>query len=240
MTQSHKRLGFLIPPGNPTVEPELYTMVPRSASVHFARLHAHGETGVMTGLDERTRSYLASVDSTAALLAMVKPDAVALAYTAGSYALGRAAEKKLSTRVSQLIGCPFITAFGSVIAALASLGARRVALGTPYGEQTTLQAKVALESHGIEVVSHGRLPDVRNIYLETAQRASELAQSVDDSAADVVFLSGVGLPTIAVLEELEQTLGKPVISAVSALMWNSLRVAGAGNGDSRYRRVSAD
>jgi maleate cis-trans isomerase len=33
-----------------------------------------------------------------------------------------------------------------------------------------------------------------------------------------VFLSGLGMPTIPILETLEQDLGKPVISAASAMM----------------------
>jgi maleate cis-trans isomerase len=41
-----------------------------------------------------------------------------------------------------------------------------------------------------------------------------------------VFLSGTGLPTLPVLQLLEQDLGKPVISSASAMMWLALRVAG--------------
>ena len=34
------RIGVLVPPGNPTVEPELYRMVPDGVTLHFARMHA--------------------------------------------------------------------------------------------------------------------------------------------------------------------------------------------------------
>jgi maleate cis-trans isomerase len=34
------------------------------------------------------------------------------------------------------------------------------------------------------------------------------------------------MPTIPILETLEQDLGKPVISAASAMMWNALQLAG--------------
>jgi maleate cis-trans isomerase len=34
------------------------------------------------------------------------------------------------------------------------------------------------------------------------------------------------MPTLGALQLLEDDLGKPVISAASAMMWNALRVAG--------------
>ena len=75
-------------------------------------------------------------------------------------------------------------------------------------------------------MGHGRLENVTNIYDATAERAYGLARKVDRAAADAVFLSGVGLPTMAVLDPLEQDLGKPVFSSMAALTWASLRAAG--------------
>jgi maleate cis-trans isomerase len=82
-----------------------------------------------------------------------------------------------------------------------------------------------LEAHGFEVVAHGRLGNVTNIYDETAERAYGLARQVDRPDAQAIFLSGVGMPTIAVLEMLERDLGKLVISSAAAMMWNALRVS---------------
>jgi maleate cis-trans isomerase len=134
-------------------------------------------------------------------------------------------------------GIRFITAFGSVLAALAHLGVKRVALGTPYDAEATAKGKAALEAHGIEVVSVGRLENVKNIYDETAERAHALARRVDVPQAQAVFLSGVGMPTLATLERMERDLGKPVVSAAAAMMWNALRVAGVSEAISSYGRL---
>src|SRR5882762_6062056 len=83
------RLGFLIPPGNPTVEPELNAMTPPGVSVHFSRLVARGAAGSHHGQEERNRSQIEHIDETAALLAMAKPSVMMLAHTAISYTLGR-------------------------------------------------------------------------------------------------------------------------------------------------------
>ena len=55
----------------------------------------------------------------------------------------------------------------------------------------------------------------------------------DVSGADAVLLSGTGLPTVGMLETLEQDLGKPVISSNQALLWRALLVWVAGHTTAR-------
>jgi maleate isomerase len=220
-----KRLGFLVPPGNPTVEPEMALLAPGGVTVHFNRMVASGPTGTLTGQEERNRSQIEHLDASAALLAMVQPAVMVLAHTATSYTLGIEGEAEVVGRLSQRFAIPFITAFGSVVAALRALGIGRLAMGAPYDGELTQRGRAHLEAHGFEIASCGRLEGVTNIYDETAERAAALARKVDAPAAQAVFLSGVGLPTVTVLEALERELGKPVISSAAAMMWNALRCA---------------
>jgi maleate isomerase len=222
------RLGFLIPPGNPVIEGELFRLAPEGVSVHFDRMVTSGNTGSHQGQEERNRDMIAGLDQNVAVMALVKPRVIVLAHTASSYTLGKDGEAKLVERLTRASGTPFITAFGSVLEALAHLGVQRVALGTPYSPEATGKSKAYLEQHGLEVVSSGSLDKVVNIYDETLARAESLARRVDAAAAQAVFLSGVGMPTVDVIDKLERALGKPVISSTQALMWNALRVAKAG------------
>jgi maleate isomerase len=220
------RLGFLLPPGNPTVEPEVIAMAPSGVTVHFQRMVARGTPGAHAGQSERNRTMLDNIDASIEMLALVKPDVIALAHTATSYGLGRDGEAQLVARLRQSTGIPFVTAFGSVVRALERLGVTRLALGAPYAVETTLQGKAHLEVHGFSIVRFDNLKDVTNIYEETAERAYRLARSVDAPDAEAVFLAGTGMPTIAVLAALEEDLGKPVISSNAAMMWHALREAG--------------
>jgi maleate cis-trans isomerase len=222
------RIGFMVPPGNPTVEPEMFQMAPRGVSVHFTRMAASGPAGTHEGQEERNRSQVKSIDSCMELLAMVSPNVVVMAHTATSYTLGRQAEAELVARIEKQWNIRLITAFGSVMAAFAKLGVKRVAYATPYNEATTLQGVAHLREHGMDVVSHERLPNVRNIYEENDERAYAAGRMADRPEAEAVFLSGVGMPTLDAIETLEHDLGKPVISAASAMMWNALRISRVG------------
>jgi maleate isomerase len=229
------RLGFLIPPGNPTIEPEMAEMAPTGVSVHFSRMVTLEPGGTHHGQEDRNRTQIAHIGETAALLAMARPTVMMLAHTATSYTLGSAAEADLVERLRGKFGIPVGTAFGSVAAALALLGVKRLALATPYSEEMTLKGKAHLEAYGFEVVSCGRLENVTNIFDETPERAYRLGRALDKPDAQAVFLSGLGMPTIAILETLERDLGKPVISAASAMMWNALRLTGVRQSVPRLR-----
>ena len=233
------RLGFLVPPGNPTVEPEMTLLAPRGVSLHFSRLVASGPTGTPEGQAERNRSYLEHIEASTRLLAMVHPDVIVLAHTASSYHLERHEEAQLIARLEAQSGAQVLTAAATVLQALRHLSVRKVALATPYPETISRQGKAYLETHGFDVVSYGRLDNVHNIYDETAERAYRLARQVDTPEAEAVFISGTGLPTLPILEPLEQDLGKPVLSSATAMMWCALRTAGIGQSIGGYGRLLA-
>ena len=231
------RLGFLVPPGNPTTEPEMFRLAPADVSVHFTRMNASGETGSHLGQEARNLSQIAHLDEDVRRMALVFPKVIVMAHTASSYTLGRQAEAELIQRLSAQSGVPFITAFGSVMAALSHLSIARLAVGTPYGPEWTARGRAHLEAHGIEVVDARNLENVRNIYDETPQRAMALVRSLDTRHAQAVFLSGVGMPTLDVLQPLEDELGLPVLSSASAMMWNALRIAGVSTPVTGFGRL---
>jgi maleate cis-trans isomerase len=217
------RLGFLLPPGNPTIEHEMIAMAPPGVSLHFNRMIAHGATGSLDGQTERNASMVARLDETIEMLALVRPDIIVIAHTATSYDLGPEEEAALLARLAKASGVQVTTAFASVAAALERLDVKRVALGAPYSAETTEKGRAHLEAHGFTVVNHDNLAGVVNIYDTTAEDAYRLARSVDRPEAQAVFLSGTGMPTGSVLDMLEADLQKPVISSNSAMMWLALR-----------------
>ena len=234
------RIGVLLPPGNPTVEPELSAMVPGGVTLHFGRLEtplSAGKAGEHAGMEERIRAYREGLAGPTAALSQVRPAVVLLAHTASSYAVGYGNEQPLVERIASLAGAPALLAAQAVLAALRHLGVKRLALGTPYPESISRQGKAYWEAAGFEIAGYHRLENVTDIYAENEERAYQLARQADVPEADAVLLSGTGLPTVAVLETLERDLGKPVVSSNQASLWQALRVAGVRESIAGYGRL---
>ncbi len=220
------RIGFLVPPGNPTVEPEMAQLTPPGVSLHFTRMNAEGPAGTHTGQEERNRSQVESIPACVRLLAMVSPSVIVMAHTATSYTLGQAREAELVAEMETIGNARFITAFGSVLAALQHLGIRRIAYATPYSAEMTARGRLHLESCGINVVNAGT-PRQRPQHLRGEQRTRLCDRPAGRSPrggshfplrrrdADPRCASAAG-----------RRYRQAVISAASAMMWHALRTAG--------------
>ena len=114
------------------------------------------------------------------------------------------------------------------IAAMRALGAGRISLLTPYPAASSQQLATYFASQGVTVLSHHCLGldhdrDIARVDRDTLIKAAEHACHDE---AEAVFLSCTALPAVSVIPELEDRLGRPVISSNQATAWMALRLAG--------------
>lgn len=119
-----------------------------------------------------------------------------------------------------------VTTSGALLEAVYALGASTIAAATPYDETVgALFGRFFAEAE-IELVSTAHLGLHGRIWAVPWQTTYDLARRADSAEADVVLISCTNLPTYELLDQLEQDLGKPVLSANQATVWAALHRAG--------------
>ena len=68
----------------------------------------------------------------------------------------------------------------------------------------------------------------------------EFALSLDRPDADAIFISCGALRVLDIIEDLEQRVGKPVVTSNQALVWDVLRLAGIEDRFEGYGRLFRD
>ena len=105
---------------------------------------------------------------------------------------------------------PVVTAIGAVVAALAWLGARRVAMATPYSARVNALAEAFLKGSGIDVVSSAGLGihDTADIGFVDEETVFRVARGAARADADALFLSCTNLPTVSVIPAAADRCGR--------------------------------
>jgi maleate cis-trans isomerase len=109
-----------------------------------------------------------------------------------------------------------------------AFGKLNIALISHYPNDTMRTLADWFASHGIRTVSTEtanlhELSAVRNLTINDVKR---LAKAANCPEVELLCLVATDLPTFGLLQDLEDELGKPVISSNQAILWNALVLAG--------------
>jgi maleate isomerase len=230
------RLGLILLATDMTTERDVARLIPPDeAAVHATRVAYVNPT---TPDNLRRMGPLLSA---AAALLVPGADLRAIYYscTAASVVIGEDAVG--SALELGRPGVRAVTPIGAAARALRALGARRIAVLTPYLEEPTAAVVRHLEDMGFDVVQARCLgmSDDREMALVSAQKIIEAACQVDTSEADALFISCTALPALSAVAEIEAALGKPVVTSNQAGIWEMRRLAGLTAPVTGYGRVFA-
>jgi len=164
-------------------------------------------------------------------------DAVIWACTSGSFVFGWDGASAQVAALREVAGAPASSTSFAFTDACARLGISRVAVAATYPDDVAERFVTFLATAGISVVRLSTLGIVTAAEVGTLGRDRVLAVAAagDHPDAQAVLLPDSALHTVAWLDELEQRLGKPVLTANQVTMWSALRAmnlrgVGAGQG----------
>ncbi|RKN39744.1 maleate cis-trans isomerase family protein [Streptomyces hoynatensis] len=154
--------------------------------------------------------------------------AVVWACTSASFVYGHEGAAEQVRRLSEAAGLPASSTSFAFAHAVREIGVRRVAVAATYPEDVAGLFAGFLRAAGSEVVAMRGSGIITAAEVGTWGRAEvrALALAGDDPAAEAVLLPDTALHTAAWVPELEEALGKPVLTANQVTAWEGLRLLG--------------
>lgn len=221
-------LGIGTPQANPTVEAEMRILLPPAVAMAVVRLTSVSQNPLF-----RLRLYLEDLEKTLAQYDTLRPGAFGFACTGSSYLVGAAREAEIVAEVGGCFGYPVVTATAAIAWELERLGARRIALASPYPAALADAAEAYWHAFGFDVVEVRRIEtgsaDTRSIYALGSEDARPATEALRRAGVDAVLLSGTGMPSLALIAEAAD--GPPVISSNLCLALRLCDLIGAGEPD---------
>lgn len=226
------RIGLIIPSSNRLAEPQFHQYAPPEIGVHFSRMR-------MTGKWRKSPSELKpALSEVAAALSDTKPEVIVFHCTANSMEHGLAGEVFLVETIESVSGCFTTTTARAITAALDHMGLKKLVLLTPYVKRTNEREVDYLHEAGYQVVHElGLALDSDGYIAVTPERWVQVAKENRRSDADGYLFSCTNTRTIEAINELEQELGRPVVTSNQATLWLCLKKLGIRHQDPRLGRL---
>ncbi|MFT5111318.1 MAG: maleate isomerase [Parasphingorhabdus sp.] len=178
--------------------------------------------------------------STSLLIPEGRLDVVAYGCTSGTAVLGY---DEIEARIQTARpGISCTTPLTASVEALDKFWAKKIAVLTPYVDDVNAEIARYLREAGKEIVYFNSFNIAENELMAklSPQSIFDAAIASDHSDADALFISCTAIRACDVVERIEQKLGKPVVTAVQAIFWRSLRLSGYSNPVPGYGRLMRD
>lgn len=209
-------IGVMTPAMNTVVQPELELLRPDGVTNQMQRFRLGGES-ISDDLPEEAAKLM---DCSPAIIA------VGLTTDAGPGGPDKLAAR--CTEVADSVGVPVLGASQADYAGLRALGATRVGVVTPFNAEVDAVVKANTEAAGFTVVSikGTEAPSLPAICETPLSDIREVFAEVAGSDCDAILQVGTALPVVAMIAELEEAHGKPIVACNAAVYWQALRQIG--------------
>jgi maleate cis-trans isomerase len=229
-----RHFGVLIPSTNTTVEMEC-RLLPATYQAHVGRLMSSGAGSFSPSRDE-------DIDYQSRLLGTAKVEMVILAQTSASL-FAEDYDDVVTKRMSVGAGVPAITSAQAVGRAVRALGARRVAIVSPYSDAVNERAARYFETkHGLDAIALEGFgaTDAYAIGQLGPQNARDAFARIDRPQIEAFVVPGGNFPTLSAVAAWEREFRKPVVTTNQASVWAMLRAFNSADRLPAFGRLLAE
>jgi len=142
--------------------------------------------------------------------------------------VGFDSDRALLAEIEGRTGVPACSSVLAMNEILALLGARRIALVTPYLPEIQTRIIANYTKEGFDVVAERHLEDPGNFSFATYDAAQilDLCRQVASDKPEAILIFCTNFRGAGVAEAIEAETGIPVLDSVSTALWKSMQVAG--------------
>ncbi len=221
------RLGMLTPSSNTVLEPVTSAMVSGlpEVSVHFSRFTVREISLRENALGQFEHSRLLEA---ASLLADARVDVIAWNGTSAGW-LGFDTDTVLCEAITKATGIPACTSVLALNEVLATYGARRLGLVTPYTADVQRRIIDNYAAIGIDTVAEEHLGETVNFAFGDvdADTLRRLVRRVAGERPHAITTFCTNLRAAPLVEPLERETGIALLDTISVVIWKALQLADA-------------
>jgi len=229
-----RHFGVLIPSTNTTLEMEC-RLLPAAYQAHIGRLKSTSPGPFAPSRDE-------DIDYQSRLLGTAKVELVILTQTSASL-FSEDYDAVVTQRMSAGAGVPAITSAQALGRAARALGARRIAIVSPYSAEVNERAaRYFATRHGLETIALEGFGATESYAIGQLgpEHAHAAFASIDRPTIDLFLVPGGNFPTMTSLDAWELEFHKPVVTTNQASFWAMLRALSTGERLSSLGRLLAE
>lgn len=219
-------VGLMVPSNNTTMEREMLAWLPAGSSCHTVKI-PRGK-GLLT--KESLPDYVGQALKLAEVFNDPRFDVVAYGCTAAGFISGPAGDARLQADLARITHKPVVTTARSMVQALQEIGAKHIALVTPYLDAVNTQLKAFLADGGISVRRFNSFyaQNTDELGAIESHQVAALARETMNDECDAMFIGCSQLPTAEIIGDLTREFGRPALSSIQVTAKRAQQAAGAG------------
>ncbi|RBA25400.1 maleate cis-trans isomerase family protein [Herminiimonas fonticola] len=229
------RIGQIVPSSNTTMETEIPAILRAREDVSPERFTFHSSRMRMKRV---TKEELAAMDADSDRCALelsdARVDVLGYACLVAIMSMGRGyhriSEERLHGRtVENNAPAPVVTSAGALVHGLGKIGAKKIAIITPYMKPLTDLVIDYIEHEGFEVLDSISLEIADNLQVGARDPHAliEISRKLALANCDAVVLSAcVQMPSLASIQPVQDRIGLPVLSAAVCTTYQMLEKLG--------------